>query len=160
MLVIGGFILVVSCVFGGFALAGGHLAALFQPLELLMIGGGALGAFFVGNHGKAVRPPSLFPSVFKGSKYSLPRYMDTLALRYEVLTRPRKERLMLSESDVVTPPDSPPFSKYPTVAAAHPGVDLTGYPRLWVSGSLPAFGIASSRTTSRQQRHADPTCRT
>ena len=29
---------------GGYALAGGHIAALFQPLELLMIGGAALGA--------------------------------------------------------------------------------------------------------------------
>ena len=36
-------------VFGGFALAGGHLAALLQPIELLMIGGAAAGAFFVGN---------------------------------------------------------------------------------------------------------------
>ena len=50
VLVIVGYIVVLGSVFGGFALAGGHLAALFQPLELLMIGGGAAGAFFVGNN--------------------------------------------------------------------------------------------------------------
>ena len=42
MLVIVGYVIVMGSVFGGFAMAGGHLAALWQPLELLMIGGGAL----------------------------------------------------------------------------------------------------------------------
>ena len=50
MLVIVGYLIVLVSVFGGFALAGGHLAALLQPVELLMIGGAALGAFVVGNH--------------------------------------------------------------------------------------------------------------
>ena len=40
---------VLGAVFGGFALGGGHLAALFQPIELLTIGGSAIGAFVVGN---------------------------------------------------------------------------------------------------------------
>ncbi|MEG1327840.1 MAG: motility-associated protein, partial [Janthinobacterium sp.] len=55
MLVILGFLVVLFSVFGGFAMQGGHLAALFQPLELLMIGGAALGTFFVGNDAKAIR---------------------------------------------------------------------------------------------------------
>jgi len=55
VLVIVGYIVVLFSIFGGFALAGGHLAALFQPVELLMIGGGAAGAFFVGNNGKAIK---------------------------------------------------------------------------------------------------------
>ena len=46
MLVIVGYVIVTLSVFGGFALAGGHVAALFQPVELLMIGGAAVGAFF------------------------------------------------------------------------------------------------------------------
>ena len=44
MLVIIGYVVVLGSVFGGFAMAGGHLGALWQPLELLMIGGGAGGA--------------------------------------------------------------------------------------------------------------------
>ena len=48
MLVLFGYVIVVACVFGGYALAGGHLGAMFQPLELLMIGGAAFGAFVVG----------------------------------------------------------------------------------------------------------------
>jgi chemotaxis protein MotA len=30
--------------------AGGHLVSLFQPVELLMIGGAAVGAFLVGGN--------------------------------------------------------------------------------------------------------------
>jgi len=101
VLVIVGYIVVVLSVFGGFALAGGHLAALFQPLELLMIGGGAAGAFLVGNNGKAIKSTlKALPTIFKGSKYSKALYMDMLALLYELLTKIRKEGLMSVESDV------------------------------------------------------------
>ncbi|MGC5341205.1 motility-associated protein, partial [Escherichia coli] len=55
MLVIIGYIVVMASVFGGFAMAGGHLGALFQPIELLMIGGAAGGAFLVGNNNKAIK---------------------------------------------------------------------------------------------------------
>ena len=40
MFIVIGYLIVMGSVFGGFALAGGHVASLFQPLELLMIGGG------------------------------------------------------------------------------------------------------------------------
>ena len=55
MLVLVGYVIVVGAVFGGFALAGGHLAAMLQPVELLMIGGAAFGAFIVGNPGKTLK---------------------------------------------------------------------------------------------------------
>ena len=67
MLVIIGYVVVMASVFGGFALAGGHLGALFQPVELLMIGGGAGGAFLVGNNGKAIKATLKdLPTVLKG----------------------------------------------------------------------------------------------
>ena len=81
MLVIVGYILVAASVFGGFAMAGGHLAALLQPIELLMIGGAALGAFFVGNNMKVVMATvKALPTVFKGSKYNKNSYMELMAL--------------------------------------------------------------------------------
>jgi chemotaxis protein MotA len=55
LLVIIGYVVVCVGVFGGFAMNGGHLAALLQPLELVMIGGGALGAFLVGNNAKTIK---------------------------------------------------------------------------------------------------------
>ena len=42
MLVIIGYVIVALSVFGGFALAGGHLHSLWQPVEVLMIAGAFL----------------------------------------------------------------------------------------------------------------------
>lgn len=155
MLVIVGYIVVVLSVFGGFALAGGHLAALFQPLELLMIGGGAGGAFLVGNNGKAIKSTlKALPTIFKGSKYSKALYMDMLALLYELLTKIRKEGLMSVESDVDSPENSPLFTKYPTIMADHHIVEfLTDYLRLMVSGSMNAFEIENLMDNEIETHH-------
>ncbi|HDV8296823.1 TPA: flagellar motor stator protein MotA, partial [Enterobacter hormaechei] len=55
MLVIFGYLVVIATVFGGFVLSGGNLLALFQPLELLIIGGAGVGAFIVGNNMKSLK---------------------------------------------------------------------------------------------------------
>jgi len=155
VLVIVGYIVVLVCVFGGFAMAGGHLAALFQPLELLMIGGGAMGAFLVGNNIKAVKATmKALPTVFKGSKYTRALYMDMLALLYELLTKIRKEGLMSIESDVENPESSPLFSKYPTILADHHIIEfLTDYLRLMVSGSMNAFEIENLMDNEIETHH-------
>jgi chemotaxis protein MotA len=155
VLVIAGYIVVVISVFGGFALAGGHLAALFQPLELLMIGGGAGGAFLVGNNGKAIKATmKALPTLFKGSKYTKALYMDTLSLLFELLTKIRKEGLMSVESDVDSPENSPLFTKYPTIMADHHVVEfLTDYLRLMVSGSMNAFEIENLMDNEIETHH-------
>ena len=155
MLVIVGYIVVILSVFGGFALAGGHLAALFQPLELLMIGGGAGGAFLVGNNSKAIKATlKALPTILKGSKYNRALYMDMMALLYELLTKIRKEGLMSVESDVDAPESSPLFSKYPSVMADHHIVEfLTDYLRLMVSGSMNAFEIENLMDNEIETHH-------
>lgn len=155
MLVIVGYIVVILSVFGGFALAGGHLAALFQPLELLMIGGGAGGAFMVGNNSKAIKATlKALPTIFKGSKYNRALYMDMMALLYELLTKIRKEGLMSVESDVDAPESSALFSKYPSVMADHHIVEfLTDYLRLMVSGSMNAFEIENLMDNEIETHH-------
>src|SRR5471032_3646586 len=110
LLVIIGYIVVCASVFGGFALAGGHLAALFQPIELLMIGGAALGAFLVGNNNKAIKATlAALPSLFKGSRYTQELYMELMSLLFEVLSKVRKEGLMSIEGDIDKPEESPLF---------------------------------------------------
>ena len=155
MLVIGGYITVLLCVFGGYALAGGYLAALWHPVELLIIGGGALGAFVVGNNSKAIKATiKVLPTLFKGSKYNRALYMDMMALLYELLTKIRKEGLMSIEGDVDAPESSPLFSKYPSIQADHHIVEfLTDYLRLMVSGSMNAFEIENLMDNEIETHH-------
>jgi chemotaxis protein MotA len=155
MLVIVGYIVVAASVFGGFALAGGHLAALLQPVELLMIGGAALGAFFVGNTGKSIKATlKAFPQVFKGAKYSKDTYMELMALMYELLGKVRKEGLMSIEGDVENPHESPVFAKYPEIAADHHVVEfMTDYLRIMVSGNLNAMEIENLMDLEIETHH-------
>ena len=155
MLVIIGYIIVCASVFGGFALAGGHLAALFQPLELLMIGGAALGAFLVGNNNKAIKATiAALPSLFKGSRYTKELYMELMSLLFEVLSKVRKEGLMSIEGDIDKPEESPLFSKYPAVLADHHIVEfMTDYLRLMVSGNMDAFQIENLMDNEIETHH-------
>jgi chemotaxis protein MotA len=145
MLVLIGYLVVLGSVFGGFALAGGHLAALIQPIEFLMIGGAAAGAFVVGNTMKTLKATvRALPSVLKGSKYTKAVYMELMAMQFEILQKVRKEGLMSIERDVDNPNESPLFSKYPKVNGDHHLVEfITDYLRLMVSGNLNAFEIES-----------------
>jgi chemotaxis protein MotA len=138
MFVIIGWLVVCASVFGGFALAGGHLASLFQPVELLMIGGSALGAFFVSNPTKVLKATmATLPQAFKGSKYTKARYLALMALLFDILQKVRKEGLMAIEGDVEKPEESPVFQKYPEVLHDHHLMEfITDYLRLMVSGNL------------------------
>lgn len=155
MLVVIGYVIVLASVFGGFALAGGHLAALFQPLELLMIGGGAAGAFFVGNNAKSIKATlQLLPKLFKGSKYTKTLYLELMALLFEILSKIRKEGLMSIEGDVDAPEESPLFSKYPNIASDHHLIEfLTDYLRLMVSGNMDAFQIENLMDNEIETHH-------
>ena len=155
MLVIVGWIIVCGCVFGGFALAGGHLASLWQPIELLMIGGAALGAFFVGNDMKSIKATGrAFPGLFAGSRYTKDLYMEMMALLFDVLSKVRKEGLMSIEGDIEAPEESALFSKYPGVLKDHHIIEfMTDYLRLMVSGNMDAFQIENLMDNEIETHH-------
>lgn len=157
MLVILGYTVVILSVFGGFVLAGGHLMALFQPVELLMIGGGAAGAFFVGNNGKAIKATlKALPTVLKSSRHTKALYMELMTLLFEILSKVRKEGLMSIEGDIDRPEESPIFSKYPGVLADHHIIEfMTDYLRLMVSGNMDAFQIENLMDNEIDTHHAE-----
>ncbi len=157
MLVIIGYLVVLFSVFGGFLLAGGHLASLFQPIELLMIGGAAVGAFIVGNNSKAIKATlSALPTLFKGSRYTKALYMELMTLLFELLSKVRKEGLMSIEGDIDSPEESPIFSKYPGVLADHHIIEfITDYLRLMVSGNMDAFQIENLMDNEIETHHAE-----
>jgi chemotaxis protein MotA len=157
MLVSVGYLIIIISVFGGFALAGGHLASLWQPVELLMIGGGAVGAFVVGNSNKALKATlKALPTVFKSSKYTKALYMDLMTLLYEVLGKIRKEGLMSIEGDVDDPANSPIFTKYPDILADHHITEfITDYLRLMVGGNLNSLEIESLMDSELETHHQE-----
>lgn len=143
MLVLFGYLVVIGSVLGGFVLAGGQMGALFQPLEFLIIGGAAAGSFVVSNNLKVLKAVlRALPGLLKNSKYTKARYMELMALLYDVLQKARKEGLMAIESDVETPQDSPIFQRYPAITSDHEVIEfVTDYLRMMVTGNLNSFEI-------------------
>ena len=155
MFVLVGYLFVVGSVFGGFAMAGGHLAALFQPLELLMIGGAALGAFVVGNPAKTLKATfQALPTVLKGSAYTKDLYMELMGLLFEILDKTRKEGLLAIDRDIETPNESELFGKYAAVLRDHHLVEfITDYLRLMLSGKLNANEIEALMDREIETHH-------
>jgi chemotaxis protein MotA len=147
MFVIVGWLVVLVCVFGVYIFHGGNISVILKalPFEMITIGGATMGAFLANNQMKVVKATMKgLGSCFKGSKYSKARYMDLLALMYDILQKARKEGLMAIEGDVENPHESAIFKKYPTVGHDHHVVEfITDYLRMMVSGNLNAHEIES-----------------
>lgn len=143
MLIAVGFITVLLAVFGGFVLQDGHLAALFQPYEVLMICGGALGAFVIANDRKAIGMTwDSLPMLLRGSRYTRALYMALMALMYDILTKVRKEGLMSLERDIDAPWESALFSRHRLVLMDEHLLEfITDYLRLMVSGTMDSFQV-------------------
>lgn len=144
MLVIVGYVIVLGSVFGGYVMMGGHLGVLYQPLELLIIGGAAVGSFVAGNDSKTLRATMKeLPKLLGNSKkHDKALYMELLALLYVLLAKGRKDGMMSLESDIDDPHNSSIFAPYPLILH-DTGVTefLTDYLRLVVSGNTDPFEI-------------------
>ena len=162
MIVIVGYVVAMGCIFGVYIFHGGNIGVILHalPFELITILGAALGAFVVNNQPKVLKATiALIPQALKGSKYTKARYMELMALLYDILQKARKEGLMAIEKDVETPGESEIFRKYATVGSDHHVVEfMTDYLRMMVSGNLNAHEIESLMDseidTHHQEAHA------
>jgi chemotaxis protein MotA len=138
MLVLVGALVVLGCVFGGFVLSHGQILALWQPNELMIIGGGAIGAFLSANPPKVVKA-ALRDAVglLKGPKYHKQDYIDLLSMLYDLFSLMRKEGLLGVEEHIEDPQSSSLFSAYPRLQREHHLIEFTtDCLRLMVGGSM------------------------
>ncbi|KAA0014501.1 flagellar motor stator protein MotA [Billgrantia pellis] len=138
MLILLGYIVVLLSVFGGYALAGGYLGPLYQPTELLIIGGAGIGAFIAANNGKAIKAAfKIFPQLRRTKKYKKALFMELLAVQFKLLSKVRREGMLGIERDVENPQESALFQEHPKVLADPMIMSfLTDYLRLMVSGGM------------------------
>ncbi|MBC7702727.1 MAG: flagellar motor stator protein MotA [Rhodoferax sp.] len=159
MIVIVGYVVAMACIFGVYIVHGGNIQVILKalPFELITILGAALGAFVVNNQPKVLKATiKLIPQALKSSKYTKARYLDLMALLYDILQKARKEGLMAIEKDVEAPGESEIFKKYPTVGSDHHVVEfMTDYLRMMVSGNLNAHEIESLMDSEIDTHHAE-----
>jgi chemotaxis protein MotA len=159
MFVIIGWLLALGCIFGVYIAHGGNIGVILKalPFEMITIFGAAIGAFLANNQMKVVKAAMRgLGQCFKGSKFSKARYMELLALLYDILQKARKEGLMSIEKDVEDPHNSALFQKYPTVGGDHHVVEfITDYLRMMVSGNLNAHEIESLMDSEIETHHQE-----
>ncbi len=125
MLAIVGIVVVIGSILGGYLIEGGHPFALWQPAELLIIGGAAVGTLLIANPPKVVKGVvGKIPGVFKGSPYGKQSYLEILRLQFEVYSIIRKNGMLALESDVSEPFKSELFAKAPSFIANHHAVEF------------------------------------
>ena len=114
MFAIIGVLAVIGAIIGGYLMEHGHLLVLYQPAELVIIGGAAVGSMLIGN------PPSVLKKilggamgVIKGSRYSKEFFLTTLKMLNDLFLHARKNGTDKLEQDVEAPQKSQVFSKYP-----------------------------------------------
>jgi chemotaxis protein MotA len=110
-----GILIVLGAVFGGFAFMGGTVGAIWQPIELLIIVGAALGALIVGNP-KHVLSELLvqLKKILSRQKHDSEFQRQLLLLMYELL-QTAAGGLKALDAHVEAPKESPMFQRYPLI---------------------------------------------
>jgi chemotaxis protein MotA len=124
MLLIVGSILVLASVAGGYMLEGGSMAVLWQPVELLIIGGAAVGSLLIST------PISILKRLFAQMKRFFSKgtgasgYLELLGMQYQLYKLVQQSGVMSLESHFEDPHKSPVLSRYPGFLARHGAVDF------------------------------------
>ncbi len=150
-----GLVVTIGCIVTGYLASGGVLGALWQPFEILIILGGAIGAFIVSNPAKVVFGTLKgIMGLFKGQKYKKETYMELLGLMFNLFSKARKEGLMALEADIEEPHDSEIFKAAPKISSNHHLVDfICDYLRLMVGGNMNAFELESLMDLELETHH-------
>ncbi|CAN0435266.1 unnamed protein product [Discosporangium mesarthrocarpum] len=143
MFVIIGWVLVLGCVLGGYVAMGGKLGVLYQPFELVIIGGAGVGAFVtsnpkwvLGRAGKGVG------AAMKGPVHSKDDYLELLSMMYATFKLAKTKGNLALEAHVENPHESDLFANFPKFQHDHHAVEFfCDYLRMLTMGSENAHEI-------------------
>jgi chemotaxis protein MotA len=122
MLVIGGLVFLLLCVFGSYVASGGALGVLIEalPFEMLTIGGAALGSFVMANSIYDVKHMLVaLRKVLKGTDYNKTDYINLLCLLFFFVRLASTKGPMALEPHIEKPLESAAFKKFPKILANH-----------------------------------------
>ena len=154
--VIGLVVVLASCV-AGFMLSGGQLLALFQPFELLIIGGAALGAMVMSNPlAVTIDIMKSAGKLLKASPFAKEAYLDLFALLYDLFNKMRREGLLGIEKDIDDPEASPIFSKHTGVDRIHGAREfIIDYLRVMTLGGVATHDLDALFEAELETHHAE-----
>ncbi len=155
MTVIIGIIIVLAAVLGGFVLSHGEIIALWQPFELLIIGGAALGAFIISNPAKvSIQTFKQLPRLLVGKKYNKTFYLELLSLFYQLFNLIRRDGLIAVERHIDEPEESEVFVHFPMISNdKHALAFICDYLRLMVIGDMTSYELENLMDVELETHH-------
>lgn len=157
MLVIIGAMVVLGSVIGGYLLEHGNIHVIFQPIELLIIGGAGVGSFIVSS------PPKVLGLVLKSilrvlsaRAKSKKEFLEVLGLLNSIFTKMRKEGLIAVESDIENPEQSPIFTKYPSIIKNHHALNfICDNLKVIISANVTPFELENVMEIEMESHHKE-----
>ncbi len=144
LLRIAGFAIMFLSILGGFVMAGGKLLALWQPPEIIIILGAAIGAFVISN------PATVQKMTLTHLKYVLVKnkefdkifFMDLLALMFRLIETRQRKGPNAIEDDIEAPESSELFQSYQRIVS-HPRLlyFITDNLRITGMGTMPGHAF-------------------
>lgn len=156
--IIGG-IIVVASVLGGFVMEGGQLLALHQPLEILIIGGAALGSMIIATPLSVLKAMiSQLLGILTGGGYKKSDYQNLLVMMYEIFNVARRDGLVGLENHIEHPEESELLKKYPKFLKNHHAVAFfSDTMRVIISGSVQPYDLEDLMNNDLDIIHEDET---
>lgn len=120
-----GFLVVIGSVLGGY-MPHGDVRVLWQPLEVLIILGSAIGGFIISNPKSVILSTGKhFGRVLKGGEpFSKADYVELLTLQFAIFKLAKSKGALALEAHIENPEDSSIFANYPTFMKNHDALEF------------------------------------
>ncbi len=157
MISIIGIVIVLGAIAAGYMMEHGKFMVLFQPAELVIIFGAAIGTVVIANPLPVlIQIGQGLAGVFKGSPFTEARYLETLKMLYELFSLARKAGTAKLEEEVDNPGKGQVLNKYPKFMAAHHAQRfLCDTLRMAVTGGVDPLEIDSMMEADLEVHHKE-----
>lgn len=157
MFVIIGWVIVTVCVLGGYVALGGKLKVLYQPFELVIIGGAGVGAFVTANPMPVLKKcGGGVGAALKGPKNKKEDYLELLSLLYVVFKLMKSKGNLAVEAHIENPHESDLFHQFPKFAANHHAVEFVcDYLRMITLGSEDPIQLEALMDAELETHHEE-----
>ena len=157
MTIVLGLVVTLSCMLGGFAAMGGHIAVIWQPWEYVIILGSSLGTFIVANPFKTIKDVGVaLRQVAVNATPKKSDYLIILGCLYALMREVKSKSKSEVERHVDNPQESSLFQKYPKILE-HPQLltFICDYFRLILMGNARTHEIESLMDEDIQTMRSD-----
>ncbi len=144
MFLVIGALIVIGSVAGGFTLHGGNLLTLWQPSELLIIGGAAVGSIVISTPWSVLKLMARQVGGFFSRGETKSDYLELLGMLYQIFKLIQQSGVMALETHFEEPAKSAILAKYPKFLARHQALDfLADSVKVIIIGGISAHDLES-----------------